>query len=69
MSARSLWLVKTGQIVRDANGNEATEFGSRLEAGVVAAYARLTNNAVRSAPLFWHKSGRPFGASPDGYNF
>jgi len=67
-SARSLWLLKSGRVVRDAAGSEATAFGQHYEAAVAEHYELLTGHRVERAGFYWHAdSTRRFGASPDGF--
>jgi putative phage-type endonuclease len=67
-SARSLWLLKSGGVVRDATGSEATAFGQHYEAAVAEHYELLTGHRVERAGFYWHAdSTRRFGASPDGF--
>ncbi|PRP89061.1 hypothetical protein PROFUN_02339 [Planoprotostelium fungivorum] len=64
----SLWQVKTGQVKRTQEENEATSFGNRFEDVVRDYYATTTQNQVQKAPFQWHKNEQLkwLGATPDG---
>lgn len=69
---RSLWQYQCGHLVepdgvqRAWSGNDNTERGTQNEPSVVAAYCRLTGNAVEPAGLFLHPQHEFLAASPDG---
>jgi putative phage-type endonuclease len=67
-TARNLWQYRTGRVDGGARweGNEHTTRGTALEPVALAAYTRLTGNAVQPCGLFLHATHSWLAASPDG---